>query len=176
MGYTDLTSTWAYKGLVKWKQMDQHAENAAAVRERLLAAARPIIRVKKSGVQTIPDNAYTQITGFSEDIDTQNTFSSNRWTPGVSGAYLIDLAFTVFSSVASWIAHGALYKNGALFYYLPVRFASTSTLLNPVCQASFLDPSVDENDYFEAYGFIREPVSAGGATAVDCLIQGQRLA
>ena len=63
---------------------------------------------------SIPSNTYTKLTNYGVEVfDTDNTFSSNRFTPGVAGKYFIfgTAYLQNYGAQRSWVA---IYKNGSI--------------------------------------------------------------
>lgn len=176
MSYTDLTSTWVYKGLVEWKSMDAHGENSDVVYQRIKAAARPLVKASYSGFpQAISDNVFTKLTLNVESFDTLSVFSSSRFTPGIAGVYCIDLTFFIQTATVAtdWHSWGALYKNGSLLYYCPYTYATGDLNMKNYPKATFIVRAT-ATDYFEAFGYIREPTLAGGGLQ-DGFFSAQRI-
>ena len=64
---------------------------------------------------SIPSNTYTKLTNYGVEVfDTDNKFSSNRFTPGVVGKYFIygTAYLQHYGAQRSWIA---VYKNGSIY-------------------------------------------------------------
>jgi hypothetical protein len=96
---------------------------------------------------SIPANTFTKATNYGVEVfDTDNTFSSNRFTPGVSGKYFIFA--TVYmdhvSDQRSWVA---IYKNGGVVLINADNPGSTDNHPIQVCGVV----ESDTDDYFEVF-------------------------
>ena len=113
----------------------------------------PAFFVRKDGDQDIVDDAWTKLTGFTEVLDTDNCFASNKFTPTTAGKYIIYGAATV-SSVTTLTnlraAYSAIYKNGSLYAFSDNNY-NGSFIYNATL---FIQTVVDFNgstDYVELY-------------------------
>tara|TARA_B100000768_G_C11267391_1_gene371721 strand:- start:223 stop:981 length:759 start_codon:yes stop_codon:yes gene_type:complete len=113
----------------------------------------PAFLAFKSSVQDVSDNATTKITFTSEKFDTDNTFASSKFTPGVSGKYFI------YSQVGAYPLNNVgvdmtiiLYKNGSDIGEFRRGYASDA-IQNNGTNALSISAVVDSdtNDYFEVY-------------------------
>jgi hypothetical protein len=114
----------------------------------------PAFHVAKSGNQDIPDDTSTKITGWTEVLDTDNCFASNRFTPTTAGKYVIYGAACV-SSVSTVTnlraAYSMIYKNGSSYAVSDNNY-NGSFIFNATL---FVQAIVDFNgstDYVEFYG------------------------
>ena len=113
----------------------------------------PAFLAIKTQVQDCSDNTYTKITFDTEKFDTDNTFASNKFTPGVSGKYYI------FANVGGYPVNDVgkntsirIYKNGSVMAehrrgYTNYELQSNGT--NTLHISAVIDSDTD--DYFEIY-------------------------
>jgi hypothetical protein len=76
----------------------------------------PAFSVRKSGDQSLDNSeTNTKITFDTEDVDTNGTFASNKFTPAVAGKYFITLNVFVESTgnAEVQIITAKIYKNGS---------------------------------------------------------------
>ena len=115
-------------------------------------AALPTFRVHKNGTnQTgIVTSTFTLVTWSTEDVDSNNNFASNKFTPTVAGTYLVILALGWTAAADQAYALAAIYKNGAAYAENLLRASGTSDQ-NSLITA--LIPMNGSTDYIEAYAF-----------------------
>ena len=115
---------------------------------------------KKVLLNTITQNSTTKLTFDDEIYDTDNTFASDKFTPGVAGKYLVYLNAMIkeFNNTGAYIQI-YLYKNGSEYQSVPVALNIHDASSTSDGWASY-NISVDANttDYFEAY--VRHNASA----------------
>jgi hypothetical protein len=103
--------------------------------------------VSKGANQSVSSGANTLITWSGETFDTNNNFSSNRFTPTVPGKYLISLAVGCSSSTN---CQSLIYKNGASI----ARGIDTDSASGPrFANATIVVDMNGTTDYVEGYGF-----------------------
>ena len=102
-----------------------------------------------SGNQSLANSTFTKITFDTEDLDSDGTFASNRFTPAVAGYYFI-FALLAFDELADGkTGYCAIYKNGShLFSGTQMTGAGTSMA---VAQVNAI-VNLDADDYVEIYG------------------------
>lgn len=110
----------------------------------------PVFSGYASAGTTVPDSTYTKILFAGEDFDTNNNYSSSRFTPTVAGYYQINAnsrfgAFTVSSIFL------VIYKNGG---------AHTRGNGSSMNSSGFIYPSISgivycngTTDYIEIYAY-----------------------
>jgi len=114
------------------------------------AQNKPAFSVYKTASQTgIVTATYTLVTWDAEEFDTNSNFASNRFTPTVSGYYLLTAHLLWVAAVdqASYLIN--LYKNGVL--YKSTRFIASGTAnqgANSITEIAYANGSTD---YFEIY-------------------------
>lgn len=76
----------------------------------------PAFSVYSSGSQSVSATTYTKILLQNEEYDTNNNFSSSRFTPTVAGYYQINWAISA-GPVTSNYFFATIYKNGASYKF-----------------------------------------------------------
>ena len=119
----------------------------------------------------ITDDTLTKMTYSTEVFDSDNTFSSNKFTPAVAGKYMITAKASAISMIDNSTAALAIYKNGSIMeaangaalgvytsYFNPGTNGGAGT------QSMTLNAIVDANttDYFEIYGRKNDGGNTGG--------------
>ena len=109
----------------------------------------PAFAVTKSADQTVSDNTLTTITFDTEDLDSDGTFASNRFTPAIAGYYFI-FALLAFDEINDGkTGYCAIYKNGSHFFSQAIGTGNNTQLAVPSVAATIY---LDDNDYVEIYG------------------------
>lgn len=109
---------------------------------------KPSFSVHKNGTNQTIGSAYVILTWSTEEFDTNNNFTSNRFTPTISGKYLIQatIRFSIaFTADIIWVA---IYKNGVLYKESTHAAPNQSSVNLPVSDV------IDANgttDYFEIW-------------------------
>jgi hypothetical protein len=118
----------------------------------------PAFSVHKNGTaQTVVANTLTKLTWGTEDFDTYNNFSGDRFTPTVPGKYLITL--TVGCNNTPNYCLAMIFKNG-----VSVARAQNTQTSGAYDEAVTVTKIIDMNgttDYVEAYGFTTSTVIWG---------------
>ena len=119
----------------------------------------------------ITDDTLTKMTYSTEVFDSDNTFSSNKFTPAVAGKYMITAKASAISMIDNSTAALAIYKNGSIMeaangaalgvytsYFNPGTNGGAGT------QSMTLNAIVDsdDDDYFEIYGRKNDGGNTGG--------------
>ena len=99
--------------------------------------------------QTLATATYTKILFQTEEFDTNNNFSSSRFTPTVAGYYQVSSQL-LFPALAGFTCLVAIYKNGADFKE-GTRTAIAATASGGV-YVSALVYCNGSTDYIEIYG------------------------
>ena len=110
----------------------------------------PAFMTQLSGNQSVSTGSFTKITFDTEDLDSDGTFASNRFTPAIAGYYFI-FALLAFDEINDGkTGYCAIYKNGShLFSGTQMTGDNTSMA---VAQVNAI-VNLDDNDYVEIYGF-----------------------
>jgi len=159
-----------------------HDASASALRKMTKAnfvsgiggANTPAFAVKLDGDQSISNQTWTKIAFASEDLDTDNKFASNRFTPTTAGWYNIQLQLYV-ECAASQMNEGvaAIYKNGS-----DVANARADHRNNRG-QGAGINVSyilyLDSNDYIEGYAYLDGFNSFAIKTFPGTLMSGYRI-
>ena len=109
----------------------------------------PFILVRNSATQSLSTGTATKIVFDTELVDTDNEFSSNKWTCGTAGRYFFNCTMelqTMNDEKENWMK---IYKNGN-------AMIPTFTLVTAKSGAAFFNSlsimlNVAANDYFEIY-------------------------
>jgi len=104
--------------------------------------------VQLSANQAVSTGSATKITFDSEDVDTDGTFASNRFTPAVAGKYYCYASLAVDEIAADKNLYTMLYFNGS-HAQSGVSNTSVSTTVQSSIGAIF---DMDADDYVEVYG------------------------
>ena len=116
---------------------------------------KPAFSVGKSGDQSI-DNAetMTKVTWDVEHLDSNNTFASNKFTPGVAGEYFISFNFRVQSNADNEvnIVTARIYKNGSVVHNTDSRVDFRNNKGRGAGVTATALVNMDTDDYLEFYG------------------------
>ena len=111
--------------------------------------------------QYVTTNTYTKVTFTVEDIDTDNDFTSSRFTPQTAGYYWIHV--NLLCTVGTGFLKAAIYKNGSLqiesSYYEEESYSAKGTASGLV----YLNGSTD---YVEAYVLLQNAHSSAGSASI----------
>jgi hypothetical protein len=111
-----------------------------------------------TSLTTAAQNTFTKIVYDTEDFDTNNNFSSSRFTPTVAGYYNIQ-AYMYASVTASGGVFASIFKNGSRYCdgtSLPVT--NPNDVVVVVSAVVYCNGSTD---YIEIYGYQGYAASAG---------------
>jgi hypothetical protein len=143
--YSSVSSTMEYCNSTAWVSMGP--SNTVPIS----------FRVHKNGTnQTVAQNSYVLVTWSTEEFDTNNNFSGNRFTPTVPGKYLFN-AGAYCMSVEGCAVY--IYKNGSAVSGNSVGPSSTS---NAAAQASTVINMNGTGDYVEVYVYLRNGTTLDG--------------
>jgi len=122
----------------------------AATGTVMVSGNMPAFSAYQSSSQTLSSNTYTKINFQTEEFDTNNNFSSSRFTPTVAGYYQVSGAF----QIQSIFCGGAIvvYKNGSQF---KSGFTNNTTSTANIWALSCLVFLNGTTDYVELYGSIQ---------------------
>ena len=110
----------------------------------------PVFAVEKSAAQTIATDTTTKVTFDTEIYDPDNTFGSNKFTPAVSGYYLLSAQVGISNMGDAKYNQVLLYKNGSSLNSKPMTIIVGSNTQD--LYSRFTYPIVsDADDYFEVY-------------------------
>ena len=111
-----------------------------------VAGNGPAFSVGLAGTQSISAGVTTKLTWDTEEYDTANCFSSNRFTPNVAGYYQIN--FSVYTPTTSTNQNIFIYKNGAAYKQMSYQPGSTQWLMWGNSLQVYLNGTTD---YIEVY-------------------------
>ena len=119
----------------------------------------------------ISDNTLTKLTMDTEVFDSDNTYSSDRFTPGVAGKYMITAKASAINMVDNSYVRLAIYKNGSIMesangtaYGVYTSYYNPGTNGGAGAQTMTLNAIVDadDDDYYELYGAKNDGGNTGG--------------
>ena len=111
------------------------------------ASAAPAFSAYQSTLQTITGGtASVKILFQTEEFDTNNNYSSSRFTPTVAGYYQVNAAY---QTIAATVPDIELWKNGAVYKYGVYIGAVVS---NPIVTGAWVMYCNGTTDYLEIYG------------------------
>ena len=105
----------------------------------------PAFRAWASSQTPITGTVFTKVTLATEDFDTNNNFSSSRFTPTVAGYYQIN--GSVYNAAGTSFLQAVLYKNGA------ANSSGTGVGSAYISQSSDIIYLNGTTDYIELYGY-----------------------
>jgi hypothetical protein len=122
----------------------------AATGTVMVSGNMPAFSAYQSSSQTLSSSTTTKINFQTEEYDTNNNFSSSRFTPTVAGYYTVNAGIQVGASFA--VGSVSIYKNGNSHKQGMTTggVAGTTGLFTVACQV-YLNGSTD---YIECYGII----------------------
>jgi hypothetical protein len=105
---------------------------------------------KNDGAQGVTSATFTKITFSAELFDTNNNFTSSRFTPTVAGYYQLNAGASAFGGSAATRMLVTIYQNGAsLFTLYDVANSAPGRGSGGV-----LVYANGTTDYFEVYGYL----------------------
>ena len=110
----------------------------------------PAIMVQKSGNQTVGTGSATKVTWDVEDLDSDGTFASDRFTPAVAGKYFCYTSLACDAIGADKGLYTMLYFNGS--HAQSGSSANGSSAGNTITTAIGAVFDMDADDYVEVYG------------------------
>ncbi|MCF7843914.1 DUF5011 domain-containing protein, partial [Candidatus Gracilibacteria bacterium] len=121
----------------------------------------PAFSVNKNGTnQTVSISTDVKLTWSTEAFDTYNNFASDRFTPTVTGKYMID--GSVGCSTAATNCRVGIYKNGTPYAYGNQVGGTASGARSTVSTLIEMNGS---SDYLELYVYSDNATIIGGATS-----------
>ena len=112
------------------------------------AGNTPMILVHPNSGQTISSATNTKVTLDTEIIDTDSTFASDKWTPGVAGKYYISATTSINISTAGAYLQANIYKNGSGIAFGQTQAEGTTATI--MAYVEVID-TADDDDYYELY-------------------------
>jgi hypothetical protein len=110
----------------------------------------PAIMVQKSGNQTVGTGSATKVTWDVEDLDSDGTFASDRFTPAVAGKYYCYTSVACDAIGADKGLYTMLYFNGS--HAQSGSSSNGSSAGNTITTAIGAVFDMDADDYVEVYG------------------------
>ena len=110
-----------------------------------VAGNGPAFRAWASSQTPITGTVFTKVTLATEDFDTNNNFSSSRFTPTVAGYYQIN--GSVYNAAGTSFLQAVLYKNGA------ANSSGTGVGTAYISQSSDIIYLNGTTDYIELYAY-----------------------
>lgn len=134
----------------------------AATGTVMVSGNMPAFSVYLNANQSFTASTFTKVTLDVEDFDTNNNFSSSRFTPTVAGYYQISWNVQLSNTSTTW-AHfiSSLYKNGSEFKRTQLNL-TTGAVNNGSLGASCLVYLNGSTDYVEIYAY----TTAGGTPQI----------
>ena len=134
---------------------------------------------QSSGSTTISSNTETKVQFNTEVFDTDNTFSSNRFTPGVEGKYFLSAQVLCLAGTDNLTeAEFYIKKNGSTKTKTSFNFTNNrASVVSPVI--SITDEVDLTTDYYEIYVAINDssgsPSYGGDSTSFRTYFTGYRI-
>ena len=114
-----------------------------------LISNTPSFLAYKSSGQTVSNNTTTKVTFDTELFDSDGTFASSRFTPGVAGKYLMTAVVSFTNHPAGAYVGIYPYKNGSSLYSELAYNGTGSDADTRVTATLIVD--LDADDYLEIY-------------------------
>jgi len=111
----------------------------------------PAFSAYQSTGTSVASAVNTLITFNTEEFDTNNNFSSNRFTPTVAGYYQINAAVYISALATTSYIYPIIYKNGTVYKLGTVLVSSPTAALDIQVTVSSLVNANGSTDYFEIY-------------------------
>jgi hypothetical protein len=132
----------------------------------------PAFSASNSANQTGITNAtWTKVTFDTEAFDTNNNFTTSRFTPTVAGYYQVNSNIDI-GSTAVTVAFTRIYKNGSnIIYGSGVNGASLSEVISSANGIVYCNGSTD---YLEVFVYVSSTsnIVYSGSTFSACLVRG----
>ena len=138
----------------------------------------PAFSVRISGNQSIANNeAATKITFDTEDIDSDNKFASNKFTPGVVGKYFISLGAVIENGTNGEmeLAIIQIYKNGSAISGSDARVDFRGNQGRGAGPTANVLIDLDADDYIEGYAFNKSGGGSANIMAYGTRMQGFKI-
>jgi len=142
----------------------------AATGTVMVSGNMPAFSASANTSQTISSGTHVKLTIFgTKNFDTNNNFSSNRFTPTVAGYYQINCSFGSNDGIGTTL-QAEIWKNGAT-YLIGGYSATGGAYYN--CGISTILYLNGSTDYVEFYGYSLATSSVGGNACMfaGCLVR-----
>ena len=124
----------------------------------------PAFEAKQNSSQSISNDTYTKINFDTERFDTNSTYASSRFTPGVTGKYFIysSIALTPGNQTDWSYGNISIYKNGSS--YADQIFDARGNYVFRALLSISRTLDLNTTDYVEIYG--RLTANDGSGTSI----------
>jgi hypothetical protein len=116
-----------------------------------VAGTGPAFSARKDGTQAISQNTTTKITYDIEVFDTDNSFSSSRFTPTVAGYYQVNLTASIETTSGDRYLQVFIFKNGTTIITAQPFYGSSAGANGMGAVLSGLVYLNGSTDYIESY-------------------------
>jgi hypothetical protein len=107
----------------------------------------PAFHAVKSGAQSVNNSTSTLVTFETEQLDSDGTFASNRFTPGIAGRYFIYGAIVVDQLADTKANYAQIKKNGSLLLTSQINTGGASSVTSYVAG----HVQLGDSDYVELF-------------------------
>jgi len=107
----------------------------------------PAFHAVKSGAQSVNNTTSTLVTFETEQLDSDGTFASSRFTPGIAGRYFIYGAVVVDQLADGKANYAQIKKNGSLLLTSQINTGGTSSVTSYVAG----HVQLGDSDYVELF-------------------------
>ena len=128
---------------------------ASRLKTYLATDNTPAFYAHKNADETITSATVTKISFQTEVFDSDNTFASSRFTPGVAGKYYVETGLTMQAGTSELIESRIyIYKNGSNYSYAYGAHQNNYSNYSTRTWSSIVD--CDTDDYIEIYCYITD--------------------
>jgi len=114
----------------------------------MVSGNMPAFSAYSSVAQSISSSTYTKVTFDTKEFDTNNNFTSSRFTPTVAGYYQFTAGIQVAATTTTQLV---FYKNGAVFKY-GNQCPSISYVTNNSTALIYCNGSTDYVELYALFG------------------------
>jgi len=127
----------------------------AVTKDKVLNLMYPAFEAHSDSNQTVTDNTYTKANLQTEILDTDNNFSSSRFTPTTAGKYYIEGQVTGGADGNDRLrnVYAAIYKNGSFYRESRINFHGADITLSAIQVSGIVDMN-GSSDYVELFGAV----------------------
>ena len=128
---------------------------AARIKTYIATDNTPAFYAHKNANETITSATVTKISFQTEVFDSDGTFASSRFTPGVAGKYYVETGLTMQAGTSELIESRIyIYKNGSNYSYAYGAHQNNYQNYSTRTWSSIVD--CDTDDYIEIYCYITD--------------------
>lgn len=129
--------------------------NDAVTKDKVLNLMYPAFEAHSDSNQTVSDNTFTKANLQTEILDTDNNFSSSRFTPTTAGKYYIEGQVTGGADGNDRLrnVYALIYKNGSLYKQSRINFHGADITLSVIQVSAIVDMN-GSSDYVELFGAV----------------------